>query len=116
MRSSLSSGRRSACSGTLRSLTLNADEQKDIAAVLLPVIRGEMELHGWRPVLHFEGSEEALHIVGMERFAEVASRGVMTPEHILRAGVRPLVVALEGDRGAGDAVHERDPGIPGRVR
>jgi len=85
---------------------LNSAERRDAIAAVLPVIRGELARHGWDPILHYEGSDEALHIIGMERFAEVAARGVMTPEHILRAGVRPLVVTLEGDRSVG----ARQPG------
>ena len=75
----------------------------DIAAALLPAIRGEMTRGGWPCVLHLDNSPETRDAIGSEAFSEIASRGVMTPEHILRAGVRPLVVKLEGEgeRGVG---------------
>ncbi|MDO8614680.1 MAG: SDR family oxidoreductase [Dehalococcoidia bacterium] len=66
--------------------------RRDLAAAVLPVIRGELARQGWRAVLYLDDSAETLEAICDERFAEVAARGVMTPEHILRAGVRPLVV------------------------
>ena len=73
---------------------LREDARRDLAAVTLPVIRGELMANGWRCVLHLDDSPETLEAIGDERFAEVAARGVMTPEHILRAGVRPLVIEV----------------------
>ncbi len=74
---------------------LEAAARREIATALLPVIRGELARGGWRCVLHMDDSPQTLETIAGERFAEVASRGVMTPEHILRAGVRPLVVELD---------------------
>jgi rhamnose utilization protein RhaD (predicted bifunctional aldolase and dehydrogenase)/NAD(P)-dependent dehydrogenase (short-subunit alcohol dehydrogenase family) len=82
------------------------NDRKDIAAAVLPVIRGEMLARGFGCVLHLEDPPETLEAIGGERFGEVASRGVMTPEHVLRAGVRPLVVSLEGDRGSVEPVRQ----------
>jgi len=72
-----------------------------VAAALLPAIRGELARGGWRCVLHLYDSPETLEAITGERFAEVALRGVMTPEHILRAGLRPLVVTLDSEAGVG---------------
>ena len=63
------------------------------AATLLPVIRGALSDESWTPLLHLDSSPDMLDVIGREAFAKVASRGVMTPEHILRAGVEPLVLA-----------------------
>ena len=69
-------------------------ERRDVAAAILPAIRGELMRGGWRCVLHLDDSPEMVAAISDEGFAEVAARGVMTPEHILRAGMRPLVVPL----------------------
>jgi rhamnose utilization protein RhaD (predicted bifunctional aldolase and dehydrogenase)/NAD(P)-dependent dehydrogenase (short-subunit alcohol dehydrogenase family) len=66
-------------------------ERRTLAAAIAPFIRGELALLGWRTVLAFDESPQTLAHIAGDRFAEVAARGVMTPEHILRAGVRPLV-------------------------
>ncbi len=70
-------------------------------ATMLPVIRGALSDEIWRPVLHWDASPQVLDSLGREAFAKVASRGMMTPEHILRAGVKPLV--LEGMAGPDDS-------------
>ena len=80
---------------------LPAEEHRNLAAALLPAIRGELVRNGYPCVLHLDDSPETLDAVASERFADVASRGVMTPEHILRAGVRPLVVRVEGGQPVG---------------
>ncbi len=73
--------------------------RRDAAARLAPIIRGELQRTGsWRTVLAFDDSPEVLEAVSSERFAELAARGVMTPEHIMRAGRRPLVLPAEAGR------------------
>ncbi len=68
--------------------------RREIAAEVMPVIRGELARLGWRPVLHLDDSRATLDAITGGHFAPVASRGVMTPEHILRAGRKPLVFEL----------------------
>jgi rhamnose utilization protein RhaD (predicted bifunctional aldolase and dehydrogenase)/NAD(P)-dependent dehydrogenase (short-subunit alcohol dehydrogenase family) len=87
---------------------LEAAARRDIATALLPVIRGELARGGWRCILHLHDSPHTLEMIAGERFAEVASRGVMTPEHILRAGVRPLFVKLDANEDVG-ATHPSTP-------
>jgi rhamnose utilization protein RhaD (predicted bifunctional aldolase and dehydrogenase) len=84
--------------------------RREIATALLPVVRGEMTRGGWPCVLHLDSSPKTLDAIGGEAFPEIAARGVMTPEHILRAGVRPLVVRLDLDRGVG-ARHPTKPAV-----
>lgn len=80
---------------------LDEAQRRELAASLLPTIRGELARGGWRTILHYENSSETLETIAGEWFAEIASRGVMTPEHILRAGVRPLVLnGLAGQHAA----------------
>jgi rhamnose utilization protein RhaD (predicted bifunctional aldolase and dehydrogenase)/NAD(P)-dependent dehydrogenase (short-subunit alcohol dehydrogenase family) len=87
---------------------LPEDERRKMAAALLPVIRGELARGGWLSVLHLDHSPETLEAISAVGFADLASRGVMTPEHILRAGVRPLVVTLDTDRDV-EASHPPKP-------
>jgi rhamnose utilization protein RhaD (predicted bifunctional aldolase and dehydrogenase)/NAD(P)-dependent dehydrogenase (short-subunit alcohol dehydrogenase family) len=91
---------------------LEAAARREIATALLPVIRGELARGGWRCILHLHDSPHTLEMIAGERFAEVASRGLMTPEHILRAGVQPLVATLHSDTPVGashPSRHERTP-------
>ncbi len=76
-------------------------ERRKIAAAIMPAIRGELSAQGFRWVLHLDDAPEALEAISDERFEEITSRGVMTPEHILRAGVRPVVVTLDRERDVG---------------
>ncbi len=92
--------------GTSAGARHDAPLQRDLAAVVLPAARGELARNGHRCILHFDDSPDTLEAISSERFGEVAARGVMTPEHVLRAGVKPLVVDLEsGERGVGEHVH-----------
>jgi len=81
---------------------LEERERRAIAGATLPVIRGGLMAQGFRCVLHLDDSADTLEAIAGETFAETAARGVMTPEHILRAGVRPLVVELEPDKSVTD--------------
>jgi len=78
--------------GDLKTEPLQDSEPRALAAKALPALRGALAQEGWRPVLTWDGGDETLDDIGRERFAEVAVCGVMTPEHILRAGVLPLVL------------------------
>lgn len=84
------------------------DERHTVAASVESIIRGELAPLGWRTILAIDDSTETLERISGERFAEVSSRGVMTPEHIMRAGRRPLVIAstdADGIRAAIRAAH-----------
>src|SRR5206468_7160031 len=71
---------------------------------------GELARGGWRCVLHLDDSPDTVEAIAGEEFPDIGARGVMTPEHILRAGVRPLIVLLEDDRGVGAEQHaDRHP-------
>lgn len=80
---------------------LDITRRRTRAGALLPVIRGELTrlaasaASSWRPVLVFTDEPETLEEIAGEAYPAVAARGVMTPEHILRAGVKPLVIGLE---------------------
>lgn len=75
--------------------SMDEKRRREIAAEVMPVIRGGLTRLGWRAVLHLDDSRETLDAIAGERFPAVASRGVMTPEHILRAGRKPLMLDLD---------------------
>ena len=75
---------------------LEERDRRAIAAAVMPVIRGELIAQGFRCVLHLDEAPQTLEAISGEGFPEMAQRGVMTPEHILRAGVRPLVRGVGG--------------------
>ena len=87
--------------GSPASLPRDITARRRLAADLLSPIRGELVRAGYPCVLHFDDSPSTLNAISGKGFPEIAARGVMTPEHILRAGVRPLVLALDPDRNGG---------------
>jgi rhamnulose-1-phosphate aldolase/alcohol dehydrogenase len=93
--------------GTPAGPALDESEPTRISASVLPVIRGAFKHQGFPCVLHLDSSAETLQAIAGERFAEIASRGVMTPEHILRAGVRPLVLDIGDGKDKAEAIRER---------
>ncbi|HUF54484.1 MAG TPA: SDR family oxidoreductase [Dehalococcoidia bacterium] len=85
-------------------------ERRSTAARLAPLIRGNLARLGWRCVLAFDDSAEVLEAVSSPEFPELASRGVMTPEHIMRSGRQPLV--LDPGLLADPAVGAQQPAEP----
>jgi rhamnulose-1-phosphate aldolase/alcohol dehydrogenase len=71
--------------------------RRDAARTVLPVLRRLLR-RGQNPapvVLHYDDSPEALAFLGDARAAELAPRGMATPEHILRCGRVPLLVPAD---------------------
>jgi rhamnose utilization protein RhaD (predicted bifunctional aldolase and dehydrogenase)/NAD(P)-dependent dehydrogenase (short-subunit alcohol dehydrogenase family) len=83
---------------------LPPDERRELAAAILPVIRGVLGAQQ-RVVLHFDDADDVLAALAGEGRAELAGRGMATPEHLLRAGRLPVILseakslprALRGD-------------------
>jgi rhamnulose-1-phosphate aldolase/alcohol dehydrogenase len=92
---------RSAGARPFAAATACSSEQRRAAAhVVLPLLRHH--LAKWRrQILHYDDSSEALAFAGDPRTADLARRGMATPEHILRCGRVPIVI--EDDLSAGDA-------------
>jgi NAD(P)-dependent dehydrogenase (short-subunit alcohol dehydrogenase family) len=63
-------------------------------------------------VLAFDDSPEVVEAVAAERFAEISARGMMTPEHIMRAGRRPLVLDADVVRSATVGAQQRPERLP----
>ena len=78
---------------------LTPAERRVRASVVLPVLRAALAPRPATPatapkvpILHLDDSPEALAFVASPRAAELAARGMSTPEHILRCGRAPLVL------------------------
>jgi rhamnose utilization protein RhaD (predicted bifunctional aldolase and dehydrogenase) len=64
------------------------------AEAVLPAIRGALGVSE-RVILHLDDSDDVLTTLASERLKEVVGRGVATPEHILRAGTKPVWLELD---------------------
>jgi rhamnulose-1-phosphate aldolase/alcohol dehydrogenase len=76
--------------------------REERAAELAPFLRGLLsqssrESTGRSLVGHYIGSEHLLNFLCRERLPELAARGVPSPEHLLRSGIRPLVLDTSVD-------------------
>jgi rhamnulose-1-phosphate aldolase/alcohol dehydrogenase len=93
--------------------------RRALAETILPALRARLSRE--RPViLHYDDSDEALAFVGGERAGELASRGMSTPEHILRCGRLPLYVGADlpalAPSEAVDAIHRAVDGFAAATR
>lgn len=80
--------------GGARVPTLPAAQRRDVAARLMPVIRGLIsgERH---KVGHFDDQPAVLEFVGSQALQTLAPMGTSCPDHFLRTKIRPLVVDLD---------------------
>ncbi|HEY6060102.1 MAG TPA: SDR family oxidoreductase [Gemmatimonadales bacterium] len=65
------------------------------AEQVLPGVRGALGANGGRVILHFDDAEPVLGFLGAKRLRDLVGTGMATPEHILRAGRRPLWLELD---------------------
>lgn len=82
---------------------LPADERRERAAALSPVIRGLASTD--KPqVGHFTDSEAVLEFLSREKLQPLAQLGTSCPDHFLRTKVRPLVLDLPPSASVDEAV------------
>ena len=74
--------------------TLSVEARRDIAARLMPTIRGKISA-GERKVGHFNDAPEVLQFVNAVRLDELAALGTSCPDHFLRTKIKPLVIAFD---------------------
>jgi rhamnulose-1-phosphate aldolase/alcohol dehydrogenase len=72
---------------------LPADERRERAAELFPVLRG-LASTDHPQVGHYTDGDEVLDFVARRRHPELAALGTSCPDHFLRTKVRPLVLDL----------------------
>jgi rhamnose utilization protein RhaD (predicted bifunctional aldolase and dehydrogenase)/NAD(P)-dependent dehydrogenase (short-subunit alcohol dehydrogenase family) len=82
-----------------QSRVANPEERRRLAELLLPVIRGALSKPE-RVILHYDDSDDLLLTLGDERLQELTSRGMATPEHLLRAGRLPIFLSEAKDLSA----------------
>jgi len=73
---------------------VSAEARRAAARMVLPVLRAGLSRQR-SVILHYDDSPEALAFAGDPRAAELAPRGMSTPEHILRCGRLPLHVPAD---------------------
>jgi rhamnulose-1-phosphate aldolase/alcohol dehydrogenase len=95
--------------GGVTTPALTIDRRREIAAGIMPVIRGLISgargvgtvLEETVPTLkvgHFDDSETVLDFVGGEKLAGLAALGTSCPDHFLRTKIWPLVLPFEPAR------------------
>jgi rhamnulose-1-phosphate aldolase/alcohol dehydrogenase len=80
--------------GGAKHKTLAAKERQEVAASLMPAIRGMVsgEVH---MVGHFDDSDAVLQFVCSKDMEALAALGTSCPDHFLRTKIRPLVVEFD---------------------
>ncbi len=89
--------------GAVTTQALAIDRRREIAARVMPVIRGEIskafgDLQPTLKVGHFDDSETVLDFVGGEKLAGLAALGTSCPDHFLRTKIWPLVLPFDPAR------------------
>jgi rhamnulose-1-phosphate aldolase/alcohol dehydrogenase len=98
--------------GAVATPALAIDRRREIAAAVMPVIRGEISsaFGDAQPTLkvgHFDDSEVVLDFVGGEKLAGLAALGTSCPDHFLRTKIWPLVLPFDPARDNVDALIAR---------
>lgn len=71
--------------------SLDAQARRDVAARLMPVIRGQIS--NLQPMVgHFDDSAAVLEFVNSANMVALAELGTSCPDHFLRTKIKPLVV------------------------
>ena len=73
---------------------LPEDQRREVAAALMPVIRGMISASEAK-VGHFDDSAAVLEFVSSTNLAPLAALGTSCPDHFLRTKIRPLVVDFD---------------------
>ncbi len=105
--------------GAVTTQALTIDRRREIAAGIMPTIRGlisgargvgtgtEAEPVPTLKVGHFDDSETVLDFVGGEKLAGLAALGTSCPDHFLRTKIWPLVLPFDPARDSVDQLAAR---------
>lgn len=74
--------------------SLSADERKDKAAQIMPLLRGLASSEN-RMVGHFTDSDVVLEFINSNDLERLAPLGTSCPDHFLRTKIQPLVLTLD---------------------
>ncbi len=89
--------------GAVATPALTIDRRREIAAGIMPTIRGLISAPAANgsqvfKVGHFDDSETVLDFVGGEKLAALAALGTSCPDHFLRTKIWPLVLPFDPAR------------------
>jgi rhamnulose-1-phosphate aldolase/alcohol dehydrogenase len=89
--------------GAVATPALTIDRRREIAAGIMPAIRGVISSapDGGTPTFkvgHFDDSETVLDFVGGEKLSSLAALGTSCPDHFLRTKIWPLVLPFDAAR------------------
>jgi rhamnulose-1-phosphate aldolase/alcohol dehydrogenase len=73
---------------------LDAEQRREVAGALMPVIRGKISASEPK-IGHFDDSAAVLEFVSSNHLAPLAALGTSCPDHFLRTKIRPLVVDFD---------------------
>jgi rhamnulose-1-phosphate aldolase/alcohol dehydrogenase len=99
--------------GNVTAAALTIDRRREIAASIMPLIRGAISANarddvGAHPkVGHFDDSETVLDFVGGEKLAALAALGTSCPDHFLRTKIWPLVLPFDPSTDTADTLASR---------
>ena len=74
--------------------SLSTEERRDIAARLMPEIRGRIG-RGERKLGHFDDQDAVLEFVNSKDLKPLGALGTSCPDHFLRTKIRPLILDLD---------------------
>jgi rhamnulose-1-phosphate aldolase/alcohol dehydrogenase len=80
--------------GGARFAALPVERRRDIAALVMPYIRGLIS-QNQRKVGHFDDSPAVLEFVNSRALEPLAALGTSCPDHFLRTKIRPLVLEFD---------------------
>lgn len=80
--------------GSVKFAPLAQDRRREIAAQLMPRIRGLVSAATLK-IGHFDDSAEVLQFTCSEAFERLAAIGTSCPDHFLRTKIKPLVLAFD---------------------
>ncbi|TBL75324.1 bifunctional aldolase/short-chain dehydrogenase [Paenibacillus thalictri] len=70
---------------------LDAQTRRDIAAQVMPVVRGAVS-DGKRMLVTFDDADDVLQFVGGEQAAELSQVGAACPDHLVHTKMKPLFI------------------------
>jgi rhamnulose-1-phosphate aldolase/alcohol dehydrogenase len=83
--------------GEIQVPPLAVDRRKEVAAALMPHIRGAISTASYK-VGHFNDSDAVLEFVASEKLQALAALGTSCPDHFLRTKIWPLVLPFDAAR------------------
>lgn len=91
--------------GGLKTEPLAPERRREIAAAVMPVIRGAVS-DGKRMILTFDDGEDVLRFAGSRDAAKLSQVGAACPDHLVHTKMKPLLVDWDPSSGDVNALKE----------